>query len=136
VLQAVGGGRVALERQVVAAVLVFERVQVAAADLHADGRAAGDFGEDLQFVGALGGVFGVVAEEVEEVFVAGAGEVVNAVALVVLAASLGQAVSRGGEFGGEVGTECPLGGCGGYDEMFRAVWTGNDMVCGRRCAAC
>ena len=87
-------------------------MQVAAADLHGDCRVAGDFGEDLQLVGALRGVLRVVAEEVEEVFVTGAGEVVDAVALVVVAV---QAVSCGGEFGGEGGSERPLGGSGGDD---------------------
>jgi hypothetical protein len=117
----VGGEGVAFEWEVIAAVLVFERVQVPAADLHRDGGVGGDFGESLQLVFAQGHVFGVVAEEVKEVFISCADEIVDVVAVF-------HAVSRVREFGLEGRAEGPLDGCGRDNNVLCAVRTGYNLA--------
>lgn len=119
--EVVGCGGIAFEREVVAAVFVFEGVEVSSADLHGDARVAGGFGEGLHVVDALGCVLGIVAEEVEEVLVAGTDEIEDGVAAL-------EAISCRGKFSLECWAECPLRGGGGDDDVLRTVRARNDLV--------
>jgi len=94
-------------------VLVFPRMLVPVADMHADNRAAVGADIGVEFLDALGEVYGVWVCEVEESFVAGAEE--------------GEGFLLG-EGGVEGGAEGVFEGCGGDEDVAGVVGAGEAVA--------
>ena len=113
--EVVGRGEVCLERDVGFLVLVFPRVAVPVADVHADDQAPRVVDEGVEFVAAFGDVGGVGAVEVKEGFEAGADEGEDG----FLAEGFG--FVGGLEALVKCSAERPAGGGGRDDEVFGVV---------------
>lgn len=119
---------VAFEWQVVGAELYFQGVQVAAADVHSYHWLVGCFGLGADFGYSVGGVGGVFVLEVEEGFVAAAGEIVNGF---VFGYTVFAGVLKIGVEGFVEGVGCSTRR---DDEVVGYVWAGKDMRGWRRSA--